>query len=61
MSKNNTASHSLNRPSTGDIRKAAFDQRKIDYLRNMHDRPAVFIEQSKKHNAYVNPSKNTHN
>ena len=55
MTKNYIASHSLSRPSTGSIRKAAFDQRKSDYLQNTNDRPAVFIEQSKKHNANVSP------
>jgi CheY-like chemotaxis protein len=50
MAKNCTASHSLSRPSTGDIRKATFDQRKSGYVRSTHDRPAVFIEQSIIHN-----------
>ena len=55
MTKDYTTNHSLHRPSTGSLRKAAFDQRKSDYLRSMHDRPAIFIEQSKKHYAYVRP------
>ena len=50
MTKNITASHSLSRPSTGDIRQTEFDQRKSKYLRNTNDRPAVFIEQPIKHN-----------
>jgi len=61
MTKNYTASHSLSRPSTGDIRKATFDQRKSDYVRSTHDRPAVFSEQLTKHNDYVRPSRNTQN
>lgn len=61
MTKNYIASHSLNRSSTGSIRKAAFDQRKSDYLRRTHDRPAVFIEQSKKHNDDIRPNKNAQN
>ena len=61
MTKHYTANHSFNRPSTGSIRKATFDQRKSDYLGNTNDRPAVFIEPSKKHNDTVRPSKNMQN
>lgn len=50
MTKNITVNHSLSRPSTGDIRQGEFDQRKSKYLRNTNGRPAVFIEQSIKHN-----------
>jgi len=57
MKINFSESHSLNIPSTGSIRKATFDQRKSDYLRNTNDRPAVFIEQSNKHNDPSTPSK----
>lgn len=60
MTKYYTASHSLNRSSTGslrraafDQRKAAFDQRKSDYVRSTHDRPAIFIEPSNINNDYV--------
>lgn len=53
MTKYYTASHSLNRSSTGSLRKAAFDQRKSDYVRSTHDRPAIFIEPSNINNDYV--------
>ncbi len=56
MIKDYTASHSLNKSSTGSIRNAAFDQRKNDYLQNTHDRPAVFINQSK-NNHHVRQNK----
>ncbi len=56
MTKDYTASHSLNKSSTGSIRKAVFDQRKSDYLRNTHDRPAIFINQSK-NNHHVRQNK----
>ena len=59
MKNNYAATHSLNRPSTENIRKATFDQRKNDYLGNTNDRPAVFIDPSNKHNDPVNPRKNT--
>ncbi len=53
MTKFYTASHSLNRFSIGSLRKAAFDQRKSDYVRSTHDRPAIFIEPSNINNDYV--------
>ena len=61
MTKDYTPSYSLNRSSTGNIRKAIFDQRKSNYLQNTYGRPAVFIEQLTKHNDYVRPSRNTQN
>ena len=54
-----TASNSINSSSIGSIRKAAFDQRKCEYLRSTHDRTAVFIKPSNINNDYVVPRKNT--
>ena len=56
MTKYYTA-NSLDEPFTESIRKTTFDQRKSDYLGNTEDRPAVFIEQSSKHNDSGTPSK----
>lgn len=53
-----TASNSINSSSIGSIRKAAFDQRKSEYVRSTHDRTAVFIEQAIKN---IRLSKNTQN
>jgi len=35
---------SVNKEHTGDMRKAAFEQRRKDYVRSAYDRPAVFID-----------------
>ena len=56
MTKQYTAK-TLDKPFTESIRKATFDQRKSDYFGNMHDRHAVFIELSNKHNDDVRPGK----
>lgn len=56
MTKDYTASHHLYESTRGSIRKAAFDQRKSDYLRNTYDRPAVFIKASK-NNYHVRQNK----
>ena len=34
----------VNKEYAGDMRKAAFEQRRKDYVRSSHDRAAVFIE-----------------
>jgi hypothetical protein len=52
-------SRSLNKIYTDDVRQAAFDQRKKDYLGNTNARPAVFIEPSKTPNNDVSPDKDT--
>ncbi len=56
MTKYYTA-NTLDEPFTESIRKTTFDQRKSDYFGNTHDRPAVFIEPSNKHNDDVRPGK----
>lgn len=54
-----TASNSINSSSIGSIRKAAYEQRKSEYLRSTQGRSAVFIKPSNVNNDYVVPSKNT--
>ena len=58
MTKDYSANYYFNKSSTISIRRAEFDQRKSDYVRNTHDRTAVFIEQAIKN---IRLSKNTQN
>lgn len=50
MKKEDTSTTHKDKTSAGDMRRAAFDQRKRDFLRSKQDRPAVFIGLSNKHN-----------
>lgn len=48
MRKEDTSITHKDKNSTRSIRKAAFDQRKRDYLRSTQIRPAVFVEHPNK-------------
>jgi len=46
MNKDETQILYTAKTHTEDMRKAVFDQRKVEYMRNRHNRPAVFVEKS---------------